>query len=411
MAGKNENGRLVVHTDDTYTYTFGVCNQFDNWVDPNGTTGCGDLNTRTDRDPNTPALIWFIASFCPDASPGVTVVYFGHDHNLPPYYHNTWGLCGPDGSFELPDAGWPDNPGGAGNSVALGSGGVAGDTLFPVYYFDVWGYDGVYYCSDINPVGGYASYVDDSNPPVEDIISPDCMGCVRWYMEGYNNCCPCEEEPPEGACCLVDGSCVITAGLDACMALEGYYEYKGDDTVCEPNPCDQPGACCFNVDGHCEYVLEALCTGDYFIADTDCDPNPCDQPPEACCYPTGLCEYVPPEDCGGEPQGPGTDCDPNPCPPPGACCFANGDCEYTLETLCQGEYFIPDTDCDPNPCEQPRGACCYGCEECIADQTEEDCMNIPDWYLWLEGEDCEPNPCPPTATETTTWGSIKANYR
>jgi hypothetical protein len=42
---------------------------------------------------------------------------------------------------------------------------------------------------------------------------------------------------------------------------------------------------------------------------------------------------------------------------------------------------------------------------------EEDCHELSDWYDWIAGEDCDPNPCPPIATETTTWGSIKADYK
>jgi hypothetical protein len=58
----------------------------------------------------------------------------------------------------------------------------------------------------------------------------------------------------------------------------------------------------------------------------------------------------------------------------------------------------------------PVGACCYGEQQCT-ELLEEECMEIPDWYLWIGGEVCDPNPCPPTATESSTWGSIKANYR
>ncbi len=42
-----------------------------------------------------------------------------------------------------------------------------------------------------------------------------------------------------GACCLPDGSCVVTSEA-ACMAAGG--TYQGDSTPCDPNPC--LGACC-----------------------------------------------------------------------------------------------------------------------------------------------------------------------
>ena len=88
-AAKNAGGFMAVHTDDAHGWTNGVCDYFDDWVP----YICIDLNTRTDVDVNTPALIWFIAGFPPNASPGVTVVYFGHDHSMPQYYHSRWGFC------------------------------------------------------------------------------------------------------------------------------------------------------------------------------------------------------------------------------------------------------------------------------------------------------------------------------
>jgi hypothetical protein len=411
LAGKNQGGAMVVHTDDAYSWTSGVCTFFDQWV----TVPCEELGTRTDKDDATPALIWFIAAFPDYASPGVSVVYFGNDHPLPAYYHNRYGLCGPSGSLELPDGGWPDNPSGAGNSVAMGTP-IVGDHLFAFYFFDVWGYADVYYCTAPNPLGGYAAYVDDSSPPVEDPI--DLFGCVRWYAEGYNDC---PGGPIPGACCFDDGHCELWMGVDECYAAGGYL-YLGDGVPCDPNPCPQIGACCYE-DGSCvPGFFEQDCYADggiLWIEGDDCDPNDCPQPPEACCFPDGHCEFVPPNQCGGVPWGYGTTCEPeNPCPPPlGACCFEDGSCVPGYEEdVCYadgGIVWLIDDDCDPNNCPppDPTGACCYGCQECVADLTEAECMDIQDWYLWLEDEDCDPNPCPPVATETTTWGSIKANYK
>jgi hypothetical protein len=41
--------------------------------------------------------------------------------------------------------------------------------------------------------------------------------------------------------------------------------------------------------------------------------------------------------------------------------------------------------------------------------TEEECIE-QGGTQWTEGEDCIDD-CPPVATESTTWGRIKANYR
>lgn len=184
VGGKNADGSLVVHTDDAYNWTDGLCGEFDQWVPQD----CGSLNTRTDRDDYDhelePTLIWFIAAFSEEAEPAVTVVYFGVDHNLPVFHHWRWGFCGPPGSLEIPDVGWPEFTS-AGISVAFGTP-IAGDNLFPVYWFAVWGHVSDHYCSTINPTGGYAAYVDDSHPPVIDEITR--FGCVRWLEDGSNDC-------------------------------------------------------------------------------------------------------------------------------------------------------------------------------------------------------------------------------
>jgi hypothetical protein len=63
-----------------------------------------------------------------------------------------------------------------------------------------------------------------------------------------------------------------------------------------------------------------------------------------------------------------------------------------------------------NPVVQPEGACCNpDTGEChIATQAV--CEDMGHNYQG-DGTDCDPNPCQPTATEATSWGQIKANFR
>jgi len=197
----------------------------------------------------------------------VSVVYFGHDHNLPQYYHRDWGLCGPSRSIEIPDSGWPDSPATAGSAVAFGSP-IVGDRLFPFYYVDVWGFPGAFYSTAINPIGGYAGFVDDSSPPVID----EChlFGVVRWYEEGCNH----RDPWPTGACCFEDGTCY--GGLwDWCGFSGGFW--LGPCTSCDPNPCAQAGACCL-FGGYCMMRIEDDCTwidGEFMGEGIACDPDPC----------------------------------------------------------------------------------------------------------------------------------------
>lgn len=254
FAGKNDGGAMLVHTDDAVSWTGTICNQFDAVVPQDYT----QLGTQTDLSDLDPVLIWFIAAFHESATPGVSVVFFGNDHNLPEFYITRAGFCanGTTGSLEVPDTGWPDNPATAGNSVAFGSPLVIGDTLFPFYYFEVYGFTGAYFGSGINPTGGYAAFVDDSNPPVTD--RTDKFGVVRWYVEGENS----EPEPPRlGACCLSTeaGGCVIALESD-CQPTGATYSgtYLGDDTVCEPGLC---GACCywFTADAQPPFFYDRRC--------------------------------------------------------------------------------------------------------------------------------------------------------
>jgi hypothetical protein len=136
------------------------------------------------------------------------------------------------------------------------------------------------------------------------------------------------------------------------------------------------GACCIGFD--CYQFTEDWCMymgGTFMGIDVPCDP--------------GL--------CGGAPEG--------------ACCVGP-DCYIMTYDDCMqmgGDYLGDDTVCDPNPCP---GACC-DCDICIF-ITFDECVAggyAPGWQgnIW-----CDPNPCadyPPSATETTTWGSVKASYR
>jgi hypothetical protein len=71
----------------------------------------------------------------------------------------------------------------------------------------------------------------------------------------------------------------------------------------------------------------------------------------------------------------------------------------------------PGSDCDPNPCDcpPPTGACCVG-ETCLL-QTEDECAAAGGVYFPDQLTCDPPFSCPPVATESTTWGRIKAAYR
>jgi hypothetical protein len=215
---------------------------------------CASAITRTDKA--TAAVIWFLAAFVPEATPSVASVYFGisfDDVNLDP--STKFGFCGPAGSAEAPDAGWPANN--AGNSVGFATA-IVGNHLFPVYYFKVDEFSGTAgpsLCSAINPTGGFAKFYDDAFPPVEDPITR--FGCVKWYDATGSNTCPVP--PPTGACCVISSAtCQIVGSKNECDAITG--NYLGDNTVCD-KPCS---ACCYWFGD----PLQRLCT---VTTQSDCE--------------------------------------------------------------------------------------------------------------------------------------------
>jgi hypothetical protein len=302
QAGRNAGGAMIVHTSDGYNYCAAqVC------TEPAGNPAtCVDANSMATHD--TGQVIWVLAYWCPDFNPGVTVVYFGiqyDDTTLDP--GEAYRLCGPAGSLEVPDPDWPYA--GRGNAVAFGS--PVYSTIFPFYVFKInGGTDGSYFGTSINPTGGYAAFVDDSNPPLID----ECylFGTVRWNVHGQNDCPGCGPSP--GACCFGDCHCEMLHEPE-CMAAGA--TYLGDGTPCDPNPCSCP---------------------------------------RACCYPDGVCVLLPEHEClesGGDFQGMIAVCDPNPCPQPGACCLPDGSCVETLEHECQsqgGNFQGAQVPCTPNLC-------------------------------------------------------------
>ncbi len=368
MGARNANGAMVVHTDDSIVYT-----SSDDYCLTALPTVCEELGTTTNKPvEEAEAVIWFLAAFRPEADPGVTTVQFGIEHNLPSAdYFSGYAACGPD-PLELPDGGWPfaggnpEVPGQSGNLVAYS--GPVYEHVFPFYWFAAIGsLSNTYVGSRTYPATDEAKFVDDGNPPIEDLCFN--FGRVEWGAPGYNEC-P-QPSVAEGACCFDDGSCTVMLAGD-CANAGGVYQ--GDDTVCDPNPCPRPEACCF-IDGSCAMLLPDDCTGQ-----------------------------------GGTPWGLGTVCDPNPCPlPEEACCFYDGHCEMLPPDVCAAQEGVPQgagSDCDTVECPQPTGACCVD-SDCVI-VTEAECANLGGW-LWTIGEDCVDD-CP-VATQPSTWGQIKANYR
>lgn len=88
-----------------------------------------------------------------------------------------------------------------------------------------------------------------------------------------------------GACCIDDGSCVVTRAFEC----RGYF---APGETCDGNACAVAvGACCFD-NGTCLRMPEAQCTGTFGGASSLCGPEACGDsgPIGACCLPGGCQE-------------------------------------------------------------------------------------------------------------------------
>ena len=382
---RNVGGAMVLHVDDSICYSTDIdyCS-----IDPLPAT-CADLVTNVTRDPSVEAVVWMVAAFPDNSSPGVTAFQVGIAGDIPADYYTDFAPCGP-GVLEIPDATWPAP--GTGTACAFGV--PVYSRLFKMYWFAVTAPGAGSSISTTNYPNGdhHAEWADDGDPPLID----NCynFGRVVWGGEGQNQC---PGSLQLGACCFADGTCQDLLAED-CGAAGGTFE--GPDTSCATFQCPVIGACCFT-DGHCTVLTQAQCQqqgGTYRGTGTNCNPNPCPQPPTgACCYPDGYCMEQTQAQCqqqGGSFQGNGTHCNPNPCSgPTGACCFTDGHCTVLTSLQCQyqgGSYRGNGTTCDPNPC---MGACCFADGHCTV-LTRTQCQQQGGTYQG-NATSCTPNPCPP----------------
>ncbi len=348
-AGKNGGGAMIVHTNDAYTYMSGTA-----CTTPLGEpAACEEAITRTDRSAGS--VVWFLAAFAPESSPVLASVYFGVRYDsalLDPIV--SYASCGPPGTLEIPDDGWPNE--GTGTTIGFPSP-ISGDHMIPFYVFVIDNASetvGAYFGTGVNPLGGYAAFYDDSFPPFEDRCTR--FGEVRWYEPGSNSC-PALPQP--GACCLPDASCRIVAYKDFCDDLHGVY--LGDGSTCD-SPC---GGCCYwdgdPVQRYCVVTTQEDCAddsrGDAMRVDVD------GKTIGSCWSAAGL-------PCATEP----------------------GNGLWCSDPRWQGE----------------TGACCLG-DHCIICSWWDCETRHGIWLGWCPV--CTPESCPPTSTLRSSWGMIKTLYR
>jgi hypothetical protein len=225
---------------------------------------CVDADTRADSY-SFAAILDVVASFPQASSPRLAGITFGLDYDASTIVLLSVTSCG---DFELPTADWPAP--GSGTAVVWAT--ARTEQLVRVYSLLGYSYyeqPALLHAIPHPTQGGF--FADDDIPSNLDPIA--AFGALGFFTDGN---APCLNGPITGACCLPDCTCQVMM-VDECQALGG--TYLGDDTGCDPAPCDWPfGACCL-VDGTCVEMLSCACetSGGEFIGGT-CEPNPCSTP-------------------------------------------------------------------------------------------------------------------------------------
>ncbi len=245
-------------------------------------------------------------------------------------------------------------------------------------------YDGIVDGSDIGP---FIDCILAGNGPVEGCacmdINGDCLvdrddvdPFVEILKTGKTSCMV-----EVAACCLTDGSCVLTQECHCVGVLNGTFQ-PGES--CASVICPGPvGACCIR--GACyegftlpECVaacgtwngLGSDCTGVFacpLAIGGACCLN--DQ-----CLPNTTQRYC--QCSGGVFQGNLTSCAADTCVPIGACCIGNVCNEGFTESGCDsacGIWLGDVSTCSAGDCPiQPTGACCFGAQ-CVDNMVEAEC--------------------------------------
>jgi hypothetical protein len=282
LAGPNAFGTIFAH-DANLVYTVDTASYCGLGSPPASCeTADTEINGATDA---TPMVFKVYAAFCPNCSVRLKAMTFGIYFD-DPVRISAFGPCIGDvnnGAIEIQGPGWPGNN--TGTAIVFQNTLTA--PMDEVYWFAGYNYYGSPATFRLGPhpdpvLGG--KFADDSIPALQDDIVG--YGSIGFDMPGATACPPPPPPPPYGACCTdPDGDgypnvCNITTEADCTGEWLGY-------PTCDPNPCPccaPTGACCTDPDGDgcadaCNITTEADCTGFWQGQDTVCDPNPCDCPP------------------------------------------------------------------------------------------------------------------------------------
>jgi hypothetical protein len=208
---------------------------------------------------------WFvIAAFMQESQ--WCAVEFGIEYEETAPSITGYGFCVPSNGLEIPGIGWPAPD--TGTSIATTDVPWTGNFL-PVYWFTGYSYygPGVFQLTD-HP--GTPSVVAFANC-VSQEFPAECFGALGFGEPG-SDCCP--PTPIPSACCLSDGTCILTDDADECIAQGGNW-FPG--LFCDQVECPALAVCC--VDHVCYFVDAQECAalgGVLHPEYTGCVGEPCE---------------------------------------------------------------------------------------------------------------------------------------
>jgi hypothetical protein len=236
------------------------------WCGQCALVGCADQNN-DDLALGTTNWVWFVvAAFLQDSQ--WCGIEFGLQYNANVVLTQK-GYCVPSSALEIPGDTWPAS--GQGVSVVTTDVPWSGN-FKPVYWFAGYAYygPGLVQLGDNLGTPGPTAFANCS----QEEFPADCYGGMGYGMLGVD-CCPELPQPDPWACCLYDGSCILTLTEAECTAAGGeWYE----NLLCAAVVCPVPVVCC--VDHVCYFVHEDECTalgGVLHPEFVDCVNEPCQE--------------------------------------------------------------------------------------------------------------------------------------
>jgi hypothetical protein len=253
------NGMLIVHAPLNGCYTMdGIC-AYANLQD------CASLNNYIPL--SNVSRCWFVIAVFLFESQWCGVE-FGIQYEETAPSITDYGFCVPSNGMEVASIDWPAPH--TGTAVMTIDVPWTGNYL-PVYWFTGYSYygPGDFQLIDHPGTPAFTTFVNCA----QEEFPAACLGALGFGMPGYN-CCNPPPPPIFWACCLYDGSCIVTGNADECLAAGGVW-HEGEH--CEEVECPVPVVCC--ADHVCYFVHEEECValgGVLHPEFVDCAGEPCE---------------------------------------------------------------------------------------------------------------------------------------